>query len=175
MTRLVRYDPFNDLLNPDYLMDRFLSFPRFDILDDLTTWSWPDILTLETPEVDMYETDKEIVVKASLPGFSEDEIEVEERGGYLTIRAKREREEKRHGRTWLAERRQYGTWQRSLLLPHEVNVDKARAELSNGVLTVTLPKVRGGKSLIKRIQVSAPKLRLPRLSKGERRVKVTRK
>ncbi len=175
MTHLVRYNPFNDLFNPDYLMDRFLSFPRFDVLDDLTIWSWPDILTLDTPEVDMYETDKEVVVKASLPGYTEDEIEVEERNGYLTIRAKREREEKRHGRTWQAERHQYGAWQRSLLLPHEVNADKARAELRNGVLTVTLPKVRGGKSLIKRIKVSVPKLRLPRLSKGERRVKVTRK
>jgi len=175
MTRLVRYNPFNDLLNPDYLMDRFLSFPRFDILDDLATWRWPDMFTLETPEVDIYETDKEVVVKASLPGFSEDEIEVEERSGYLTIRAKRQREEKRQGRTWQAERRQYGSWQRSVLLPHEVNADKARAELRDGVLTVTLPKVRGGKSLIKRIKVSAPKLRLPRLRQGERRVKVARK
>lgn len=175
MTRLVRYDPFHDLLNPDYLMDRFLSFPRFDILDDLTTWRWPDLLAVETPPVDMSETDKEVIVKASLPGYREDEIEVEERRGYLTIRAKRAREEKRQGRTWQMERRQYGTWQRTLLLPHEVNADKARAELRDGVLTITLPKVRGGKSLIQRIKVNAPKLRLPRLSKGERRVKVARK
>lgn len=175
MTQLARYNPFNDLLNPDYLMDRFLSFPRYDLLDDLTIWRWPEMHALETPAVDMYETDQEVILKASLPGYSEDDIEVEERRGYLTIRAKRTRAEKRHGRTWHIERREYGAWQRSLLLPHEVNTDKARAELRDGVLTITLPKVRGGKSLIRRIKVNAPKLRLPRLRKEERRVKVARK
>lgn len=175
MTQLARYNPFNDLLNPENLIDRFFAFPRFELLDDLTTWTWQDMMTFPTPAVDMYETDKEVVVKASLPGYAEDEIEVEECRGYLTIRAKRTQEEKRHGRSWQMERRQYGAWQRSVLLPHEVNADKARAGLRDGVLTITLPKARGGKSLIHRIAVSAPKLRLPRLRKGERRVKVARK
>jgi HSP20 family protein len=92
------------------------------------------------PDFDLVETDAEIRIKADLPGVEEKDIEVTLDGGALTIRGERraEKEEKRGGYEW-SERR-FGSFQRRLELPCEVQSDKVQAKFSKGVLEITLPK-----------------------------------
>ena len=132
-------------------------------------WRWGDNLP-----VDMYETDDAVVVKAALPGVHEDDIDIEERDGVLTIKAESKAEDEHDEYGWHIRERRYGMWQRSLRLPTEVKADKAKAELSDGILTITLPKVRAGKPLVNKIKVNRilPKIRLPKIGKKEHEIPV---
>jgi HSP20 family protein len=104
---------------------------------------------------------------------SPDEVQVEERQGYLTIRLERKQEDEHEQSGWQWRQRRYGAWQRTVQLPETVKGEKARAELRDGILTVTLPKVQPTQKLVNRIKVSLPKVGLPRLGKKEKTIKVT--
>lgn len=98
-----------------------------------------------TLPVDIAETEKEVIVRASLPGFKKDGISIEVHDGVLTISAEFDEEceekspenskEKFHRR----ERRMMSV-KRSVALPVAVDDEKAKAELKDGVLTLALPK-----------------------------------
>ena len=104
-----------------------------------------------SPRVDVSETDSEIVVSAELPGLDDEDIEVNLARGLLTISGEKKQEKEKKGRNYYRVERSYGSFQRSVALPAEVDTSKVDAVFKKGVLTVTLPK-KGGKTH-KRISV----------------------
>lgn len=177
MAKLTRYQPQYDLWDLSRDIDRMIdeAFSWFPSRPFSRFWSesWLAPFTGDNLAVDMYETDREIVVQAALPGVKPDDIEIEEREGTLTIRAKYEEEEERQGYDWRLRERRAGSWQRTVQLPEAVRGDKAEAELRDGVLTITLPKREPGKTSINRIKVKAPKLKLPQFGRKDKSIKVT--
>jgi len=102
---------------------------------------WPyEILDRIPLPVDMEETDDEIVVTASMPGYTRDEIEINVRNGSLHIEGNTEDEREERDATWHRRERRVGTVKRSILLPAAVDDDRAEATLRDGVLRVALPK-----------------------------------
>lgn len=101
--------------------------------------NWPDVSTLQG--LDMYETDNELVVKASVPGVPEDKVEVTVEGNILTIKAEHEetKEEKDKKRVVYKSTRQ-SSFNYSTNLPRMVDGSKAVAEVENGVVKVVIPK-----------------------------------
>jgi len=98
-----------------------------------------------TPQVDVIEKEKEILVKAELPGMSEKDVQVSLAQDALTISGeKKTEEEHRSGNVYRMER-SYGAFSRTIPLPVDVDVEKADATFKNGVLTITLPKVAAAK------------------------------
>ncbi|HPD56711.1 MAG TPA: Hsp20/alpha crystallin family protein [Smithellaceae bacterium] len=97
------------------------------------------------PNIDVCEDDKELKVKAELPGLEEKDIEVDLTPDALTIRGEKkdDREEKSDG-YWYKESR-YGSFHRVVPLPEGIDQQKAEAQFKNGVLTVTLPWMEGSK------------------------------
>lgn len=95
---------------------------------------------LLSPQMDVSETDKEVRIKAELPGVNENDIDVSLNDDILTIRAekKQERKEEREGVHF--SERSFGTFQRSLRLPFQINADQVQARFENGVLSVAVPK-----------------------------------
>jgi HSP20 family protein len=136
MANLVRWDPVRDMVSLREAMDRLFeeSFVR--------PRNWP--ATAEgaaTLALDVFETQDEITVKASIPGMKPEDIDISVTGDTLTIKGEtQEEKEEKDGNYHLRERR-YGAFQRSVVLPTLVNADKAEAEFKNGVLTLSLPKV----------------------------------
>lgn len=179
MASLMRWNPYRSWLTLREAMDRLLEEALVPAWDDLLRWPeppfaadlWP--LAADLP-VDMYETEDELVVRATLPGVREDEVDIEERDGVLTIRAESRAEDERTAFGWHIREQGYGLWQRSLRLPVPVKAEKARAELRHGVLTITLPKARARKPLVKKIRVGGflPKFRWPKLGRRERTIPV---
>lgn len=174
MSRIVRYNPYwlwhtLDVLEP-FSEEPFAPFWR-----PFTLAPWRSLL--EEPfgeasmEMDLYETDDHLVIETALPGVKPEEIDIREENGFLTIRARSQEQEARRGNGWRWEQRRYGAWQRTIHLPEEVHAEKAKAELRDGVLTITLPKAQGGKKG-KRIRVNAPRLSLPKLGSKNKRIKV---
>ena len=98
-----------------------------------------------SPQVDVAETDSEIVVSAELPGLDDEDIEVSLARGLLTISGEKKQEKEKKGRNYYHVERSYGSFQRSVPLPSEVDAGKVDAVFKNGVLTITLPKAGGTK------------------------------
>ena len=107
-----------------------------------------------SPRVDVAETDSEIVVSAELPGLDDEDIEVSLARGLLTISGEKKQEKEKKDRDYYRVERSYGSFQRSVALPSEVDANKVDAVFQKGVLTVTLPK-KGGEKARKRISVKA--------------------
>lgn len=97
---------------------------------------------LLAPHMDVTETDREVRLQAELPGVSEKDIDVSLHDDVLTIRAEKRRERREEGRGVHLGERVYGTFQRAIRLPFQVDPDRVQATFEDGVLTVTLPKTR---------------------------------
>jgi HSP20 family protein len=87
--------------------------------------------------VSVWQDDDRIYVEADLPGMSDEDVEVTVHKGVLFIRGERKAEE---GRPFLFDGRTWGRFERAITLPDEVNAAEVQAELTRGVLRVTLPK-----------------------------------
>jgi HSP20 family protein len=95
---------------------------------------------LSGPSIDMYQTDNDVVVKATLPGVKPDEINISITGDMLNISGDMQKEEEHKEARYHIRERRYGSFSRSIPLPTPVQADKANADFENGILTLTLPK-----------------------------------
>ena len=90
--------------------------------------------------VDIAEDDKNFVVRASLPGFKKEEVQAEVKDGVVAITARRAEEREKSGERFYRRERRVGSVSRRVALPAEVNEEAVTARLTDGVLTLTLPK-----------------------------------
>lgn len=92
------------------------------------------------PAMDIYETDKDVVAKASLPGVEPEKVDITVEDDRLVIEGstKKETEVKKKG--YYRKEMRSGEFYRSVDLPVEVQKEKAKAEWEDGILTVTIPK-----------------------------------
>jgi len=102
------------------------------------------------PRYDLAETEAEYEVKVDLPGMKPEDVTVEVKNGNLWITGKKEEEKKEEGKTFHRVERRVGEFRRVIPLG-DVEVDKIKAEVHEGVLKVTLPKMKEAKP--KRIEV----------------------
>lgn len=104
------------------------------------------------PRLDVSEADGAYTVTAELPGMEEKDVEVAISGDLLTIKGEKrsqKKDEKKH-----IEEITYGSFERSLSVPDDVDRDKVKAAFKNGVLTLTLPKLPAAASATKKIPIS---------------------
>lgn len=95
------------------------------------------------PAVDIEETDTEYRIKADVPGYSKDNLEIELRDNLLKISGKMEAEERIEQKGMLRQERRVGQFQRAFQLPDDIDVEGAEATFKNGVLEIKLPKTGG--------------------------------
>jgi HSP20 family protein len=106
-------------------------------------WEWVDRFPkIRTPRMDIYEEGENIVAEVELPGIDPKNIEVEVKDNVLRIEAKEEekKEVKEKGYFKREIGRKY--FKRQVLLPAEVQGDKAEAEYVDGILKVRIPKTK---------------------------------
>lgn len=108
-----------------------------------------------SPRIDLSETEKELKVSAELPGLDENDIEVSLAQNTLTISGEKKEEKEDKGQNYYRMERSYGSFQRTIPLPCEVESDKVEAAFNKGVLTVTLPKTAEAQKRTKRISIKA--------------------
>jgi HSP20 family protein len=105
------------------------------------------------PAMDLVEADDHYVLKADLPGLTEDEVAIEFADGVLTLSGERKAEYERKEKGFVRLERSFGKFSRSLSLPDGINADAIAAHFHNGVLEITIPKPEERKP--RRITVSA--------------------
>lgn len=92
------------------------------------------------PSMDVTETDKEIEITAELPGLEEKDVQVNVADNLLTIRGEKKAQKEEKDKNYRLIERSYGAFERTLELPEGVNADAIKANISKGVLKVTVPK-----------------------------------
>jgi len=97
------------------------------------------------PAIDLYQTDEEVVVKAALPGLKADDVQITVTDDLLTLRGEFKWENGHENATYHIREQRYGSFERSISLPVDVQTDKAKADFQNGILTITLPKAESVK------------------------------
>lgn len=98
------------------------------------------------------ETDKEILVSVEVPGMDKKDCRITIEGNVLLVSGEKRYERETSESTYYVMERAYGTFQRTIPLPCNVDADKAEASYKNGVLNIRLPKSGGGDS--RTVQVS---------------------
>lgn len=93
-----------------------------------------------TPAIDVYETADRYVVAAELPGLTREQIELAMADSQLTIRGQRVERAAADIHYHQVERG-HGAFARTFAFNDKIDVDSVTADLTNGVLTITLPKV----------------------------------
>jgi len=119
MRSLLSWDPFREMVAFPILDERALGF---------------------TAAFDVKETKDSYSFKADLPGIQEKDLEVTMTGNRLTVSGKREQEKEERAERYYTYERTYGSFTRSFTLPDGADVDRLRAALEQGVLTITVPK-----------------------------------
>ena len=138
---LERMDPFSSLQREiNRTFEDFLGFGS----EGITTFR---------PSIDVNETDEAYEVTAELPGMEKKDITVTVENGLVTLRGEKrvDREEKK--KNYHFTERSYGSFQRALRLPGEVDADKINAHFERGVLHVLLPKTAETRRNVRRIEV----------------------
>ena len=133
MSNLTRWEPVREMMTLREAMDRLFddAFTRpLNIRDN----------GFSSPAIDMNQTDDEVVVKAALPGFNADDVQINVTGEVLTIRGEMKHEDEKKDKAWHIREHRWGSFERSVALPTDVVADKAQADFANGILTITLPK-----------------------------------
>jgi HSP20 family protein len=92
------------------------------------------------PRVDVEETDREILVKADLPGVDPKAVEVSVENGVLTVRGEKKEEKEERKKNYHRVERFAGSFYRAIPLPAGADAEKVTATSANGVVTVTIPK-----------------------------------
>ena len=110
----------------------------------------PGAFTTWTPLCDIYETDKDIVIKMDIPEVKKANLFVTFDNSVLTINGERKAEEG-EGQSYHRQERSYGQFLRSFTLPPFVDTKNITADSKEGMLLVTLPKVEAAKA--KQIEV----------------------
>jgi HSP20 family protein len=117
-----------------FLEDPFTAFRPFLPTEEtmpFTAW---------TPQCDIYETDKELVLKMELAEMKKEDVHVTIENNLLTLRGERKFDETIERENFHRVERHYGEFLRTFTLPAFVDGNKIFAEFKDGLLTVTLPK-----------------------------------
>jgi HSP20 family protein len=118
MRDLIRWEPFAELA------------PSFGAFDN----------AVFSPAFEVKETKEGFFFRADVPGVKDADLDVKLTQNRLSVSGKRESEKTEKGDTFYTSERSYGSFSRSFTLPDGVDTDKIRAELKEGVLTLSIPK-----------------------------------
>ena len=91
--------------------------------------------------IDVYQTDAEIVIKSPVAGVKMQDLDVTITNDMVTIKGRRENEEKLPKENYFFQELYWGPFSRSVILPTEIEIEQAKAILKDGILTIRLPKV----------------------------------
>ena len=148
---LTRWEPFREMRRMHDMLDR--------VMDDSLRGELREGDFFEgIAPIDIYQTDDQIVIEASMPGVDPDDIDISITGDTLTLRGDVRHVKDVNGdsdRRYHVRERRYRRYARSITLPSMVDADNADAEFENGILTLSIPKAEAAKP--KQISVKAKK------------------
>ena len=108
-----------------------------------------------SPLVEIVDCNGEYRIAAEVPGLSADDLDIRLNDNVLTIRGEKSEEKRDDKADYIVSERRYGAFHRAIPLPVGADAEHISAELSNGVLTITMPKSAASKSAERKIDVTS--------------------
>lgn len=142
MRALTTWRPFGKLGRRDDLFEDFLR-------DVFRPDAEPGLLE---PAAEVAESDGEVTVKLEVPGVDRKDLHVSVTEDAVTVQGETRKETEEKRKNFHRQEIRYGSFQRSVALPVEVDAAKATAKLENGMLTITAPKAAAAKA--KHVQIA---------------------
>jgi HSP20 family protein len=132
---VVRWEPFREMSTLQNEMNRL-----FNTVFDTQAANGGSTLRRWMPAMDLVETEESFVLRADLPGMTEDDVKIEFEDGTLTVSGERKAEHETKNEGYYRVERAFGSFSRSLTLPQGVDAEAVTANFENGVLEVRIPK-----------------------------------
>ena len=155
MNSLTRWNPYREMMDLQRQMDRFFSDSSLPSLFSGTFGQRSlggDLPRIWGLDLDVSETEEAFVVRASVPGFDPDELDITLTDNVLTISGTLEQKHQEDDEVYHLRERRTGSFSRSLTLPTGLDADNVEASCENGLLTVRVPKAE--ESRPRRIPIS---------------------
>lgn len=108
-----------------------------------------------SPAIDLTEDDKGYAITAELPGLEPGAIDVKVNNGTLTIKGEKSEEKQEKDANYHLSERRWGSFQRTIRMPDNIDHDKIDAQFSQGVLKIHLPKSKAAIASERKISVKA--------------------
>ena len=139
--------PVRRMLAPFDEFDRF--FDQLRSRDWLAPFHWPERVESHIPmfaegrmpKVDIIDRDKDLLIRAELPGVDKKDLDISMTGSSVTIKASTRYEEKEEKGDYYRSEIAQGQYARTIGLPAEVDMDQAKTSFKDGVLELTVPKL----------------------------------
>ena len=104
------------------------------------------------PQVEVFQREGQLVIRADLPGVDKDNVQIELRDDSVVIRGERQEERKEEDEGFYRTERSYGSFYREIPLPPGANTENATANFRDGVLEITMPAPQG-ESRVRQLQI----------------------
>ena len=140
-----RWQPFGSIRDFDALFTRYIG-NRASVIRNSKPDSW-------SIPLDVVKDGDSLVVTASVPGTSKDDIDVSVDEDVLTIKAENSSSSSDERGSYLLRERRTGSYYRAIKLPETVDCENAESTFKNGVLTIKLPKLESKKT--RKLKISA--------------------
>ena len=135
-------------LSPFEEIDRYFEslFPRGWLRSN--RWEWPTLSEAaapfggKLPKVDIVDREKEILVRAEVPGVDKDNLDISITENTVTLKGTAHHEEKEEKGEYYRCETTHGSFARTITLPAEVDSEHAKASYKDGVLELTVPKIK---------------------------------
>jgi HSP20 family protein len=137
MSNLTRFEPLREMMTLREAMDQ--------LFDDAFTRPRSQGGVSIIPPIDLYQTPDEVIVKVNLPGLKAEDVQISVTSDVLTLRGEFKQELEKKEATYHVLERRSGSFERSVMLPTDVQTEKAKADFEDGVLTISLPKAEAVK------------------------------
>ena len=132
---IVRWEPLRELSSLQNEMNRL-----FNTAFDAPSGASAPVMRRWVPAMDLVESADHFLLRADLPGMSEEDIEIELEDGTLTVSGERKAEHEQREEGFYRVERAFGAFSRSLTLPKGIDADAVSASFDRGVLEIRIPK-----------------------------------
>lgn len=120
----------------------------------LRGWRWRrPVMEAWLPDIDVFEREGKVVVRADVPGMKAENLEVTVDGDLLTIKGRREEEKEVKEENYYCAERSFGEFSRTVRLPEGVAAEAIEASCADGVLEVTIPRPAAPEAKSIKVQV----------------------
>ena len=118
-------------------------------------WPKTELEEFETvvPYVDIFEDGNELVMRADLPGMKKEDVDINLTENVLTVSGQKKKEEKVEKGNYFRYERSHGTFFRRFELPYDIDTEKIKAHLEDGVLEIRLPRTHEAEGKSRKITV----------------------
>jgi HSP20 family protein len=140
------FEPFEGLSRIDEEIHRMMRDISFQMPKVKVEFSRPIPINIS-------ESDKELILRAELPGFSKDEVKLKVTPTTVDISAEKKKISIEKGKTFYRQERAYGSARRVMTLPAEVKAEGVKAKFENGILEVVMQKKEVKKKEEKEVRV----------------------